>query len=82
MNIGWQSFNKLTPVVVILLCNYSIYPDDYAVRVLRLTPYKTSEAESLIPLPHPEKSQRSLRGFLCAFDPWVCPQEQQSKTKI
>ena len=67
-----QSFNKLTPVVVILLCTYSIYPDDYAVRVLRLTPYKTSEAQGLAPLPH----------RLSHFDPETAPRYHPLKRRL
>ena len=67
-----QSFNKLTPVVVILLCDYSIYPDRDPVRVFRLTPYKPRDVKGLNPLPH----------RLEHFDPESAPRYHQLKRRV
>ena len=46
-----QNFNDLTPVVVILLCNYSIFNDYKAVSVAQHSTYQIRNAKRLNPLP-------------------------------
>ena len=67
-----QRFNDLTPVVIILLCNYSTFPDDLALRVFRLAPFKLDEVDGFTSLPHRRAH----------FDPARAPRYHQLKRRI
>ena len=45
-------FADVQPVVIVLLCRYSTFPDDQALRVFRLAPFALQDTDQLSPLPH------------------------------
>ena len=67
-----QKFNDLTSVVIILLCNYSTFPDGLALRVFRLAPFKLDEMDGMSPLPHRRAH----------FDPERAPRYHQLKRRL
>ena len=47
-----ESFDRLTSVVIILLCNYSTFPDQEAIRLFKLAPFTLNQAHSQQTLPY------------------------------
>ena len=47
-----DGFDDITPVVIVLLCKYSTYPDHEAIRVFQLAPFKLTEARGQQTLPY------------------------------
>ena len=67
-----ESFGELSAVVVVLLCNYSTFPDTEAIRVIRLTPFTLGDHEAQTPLPH----------RLAHFDPKLSPRYTHLKERV
>ena len=47
-----ERFDELTPVVVVLLCRYSTFPDTEVIRLFQLAPFSLDQSAGLQALPH------------------------------
>ena len=62
-----DSFDKVSPVYIVLLCNYHTYPDQEAIRVFKLAPFELDKVQTQQTLPYlqshfgqPKSKQLSL----------------------